>query len=421
MNNEKAPILLLTYNRDEELAKTLINLASCHDSNGYDLFVHIDAPNIFCDGDKACYEKILDRINEYRNKFRTVNVLEETFHCGLANSVISSVTDIINKFGKIIVIEDDILLSKDCLVFLDDALVYYESDKSIWSVTGYTPPIESKNNLDSDVYFSYRSSSWAWATWKDRWNSVDWEVRDFGEFISNKKLQEDFCRGGYDLPEMLARQMYGLIDSWAVRWCYSQSKMNMLSVFPKNNRAIHVFSEKSTHVLSEIRNDAVVPDGMDYYFVNPYMDDEVSKEFASFYGGDNSYWEKWVNNYNDNWYRFEGMFEAMNLWKKNSVSGHNIAEYFVNRGYKEIAVYGKGKIGAHLECELKAHGIDVSFYIDRDKRKRDGVICFMPDDKLPKCDVIVITVAGYINPIIKRLSEKNKCVIKSFLDVLKDR
>ena len=179
MNNDKAPILLLTYNRDEELNKILTNLASCHDSDRYDLFIHIDAPNIFNDGDDECCQKIQNSINEYRDKFKAVNVLEETFHRGLAASVISSVTEIINKYGKVIVIEDDLFLSKDCLNFLNDALTYYENDNRIWSVTGYTPPLESKNNLSGDVYFSYRSSSWAWATWKDRWNSIDWEVKDF--------------------------------------------------------------------------------------------------------------------------------------------------------------------------------------------------------------------------------------------------
>ncbi len=421
MNMEKTPVLLLTYNRDEELRNALANLASSIDSDRYDLFIHIDAPNIFRDEDDGCHKRIQNCIKEYSDKFRRVNVLEEEYHCGLANSVISSVSEVINKYGKIIVIEDDLFLSKDCLNFLNDALTYYENDKSIWSVTGYTPPLESKNNLASDVYFSYRSSSWAWATWKDRWDDIDWEVSDFDEFINDVSLQEDFCRGGYDLPQMLTRQMYGLIDSWAVRWCYSQTKKNMLSVFPKNSRAMHVFSEKSTHVMEVVKNEAFSDDGTGYSFVEPYIDDEVTKEFAQSFSITRSQWEKWSNNDNSNWYRFEGMFEAMNLWKKISASGHNISEYFINRGYKKIGIYGKGKIGGHLQRELAGTDVEVSFFIDRDESKRDKLNCFLLDDKLPNCDVIVITVAGYIKPIIKQLFVANSCDIKSILDVLNDR
>ncbi len=418
---EKAPILLLTYNRDEELKKTITNLVSCHDSNKYDLFVHIDAPNTFRDGDVRCYQNIRECINEYRDMFNTVNILGEAFHRGLANSVISSVTEIIGKYGKIIVIEDDLCLSKDCLNFLDDALNYYENDNRIWSVTGYTPPIDSKNRLCEDVYFSYRSSSWAWATWEDRWNRIDWDVKDFEEFINDSGHQEDFCRGGYDLPQMLARQKNGLIDSWAVRWCYSQSKYNMLSVYPQKNRAVHTFSEKSTHVLTKIRNEIIDIEGSEYAFCEPYIDDEVNEEFALYYGVTKPQWNKWANNDNSNWYKFEGMFEAMYLWKSIIASGHNILEYFVNRGYKKVAIYGKGKIGLHLEQELNGSDVEVSFFIDRDDRKRDIVKCFLPDDTMPDCDVIVITVTGDISAIVTKFLMKCNCDVKSILDVLKDR
>lgn len=421
MNMEKKPILLLTYNRDEELKRILSNMASCHDSDRYDLFVHIDAPNIFGDGDVECYKRIKRHIKEYSGKFSTVNIMEEKYHRGLANSVISSVTEVINRYGKVIVIEDDLCLSKDCLNFLNDALDYYEKDNRVWSVTGYTPFLDSKNRLDKDVYFSYRSSSWAWATWKDRWDNIDWEVKDFDEFISDVRLQEEFCRGGYDLPQMLTRQMCGLIDSWAIRWCYSQSKRKMLSVFPKKTRVKHVFSEKSTHVMTEVRNEAFETDGTDYSFAEIYLDDEVTKEFAQHFSITRSQWDNWANNDNSNWYRFEGMFEAMNLWKKISASGHNISEYFVNRGYKKIAIYGNGKIGGHLQQELSDTDVEVLFFIDRDENKRDNVNCFLPDDELPTCDVIVITVTGYIIPIIKQLSAKNNCDIKSILDVLRDK
>ena len=195
----------------------------------------------------------------------------------------------------------------------------------------------------------------------------------------------------------------------------------MLSVYPKRNRVIHTFSEKSTHNLSEINNESIDSGNSEYLFVEPFLDNEISDELMRFYGVAYDQWKKWATNENENWYRFEGMFEVMNLWKKITTSGHNISEYFVNRGYKNIAIYGKGKIGAHLEQELANSNVYVSFFIDRDEKKRDKAHCFLPVDDLPKCDVIVITVTGYIVPIVKLLHEKNNCDIKSILDVVNDR
>lgn len=97
---------------------------------------------------------------------------------GLAQSVISGVTEIINKYGKAIILEDDLILHPNFLNYMDQGLEKFKDDKRILSVYGYGLKIKKPKGYQGDVYLARRSSSWGWGTWADRWIEIDWEVRD---------------------------------------------------------------------------------------------------------------------------------------------------------------------------------------------------------------------------------------------------
>ena len=157
----------------------------------------------------------------------------------MANSIIDGVSEVIDKFEKVIVLEDDLIVSNDFLEYMNEALEFYKDDKKIWSVSGYGPKMPCLNDYQGNIYLSVRASSWGWATWKDRWNQVDWEVKDFDVLKQDKILQNKFNLGGNDMFKMLDLQMLGKIDSWAIRWCYSQFKLSMYTVFPKRSKVIN--------------------------------------------------------------------------------------------------------------------------------------------------------------------------------------
>ena len=85
------------------------------------------------------------------------------------------------------------------------------------SISGYYPPIGIPNTYYNDIFLSPRASSWGWGTWKNRWDLNDWEIKDFDNFIKNKKIQKRFNIGGEDMTEMLRSQIAGEIDSWVIR------------------------------------------------------------------------------------------------------------------------------------------------------------------------------------------------------------
>ena len=81
--------------------------------------------------------------------------------------------------------KDDLVSSPDFPKYMNDALDYYEKDDEIWSISGYTFNIDIPKDYNSEVYLSCRGCSWGWATWKDRWEKVDWDVSGYNQFNTN--------------------------------------------------------------------------------------------------------------------------------------------------------------------------------------------------------------------------------------------
>ncbi len=207
---------------------------------------------IYSDGAKTESDKVI--IKEIRtylkaiSGFKTITIHESCKNKGLANSIIEGVTDVINRHGKVIVLEDDLIVSQNFLAFMNKALDFYELNNKVFSVSGYGLKVALPKNYEYDVYFTHRGLSWGWATWKDRWDNVDWDVKDFEQLKEDKLVKKKFAQGGTDLFPMLKKQMENNLDSWAIRWFYSQFKNNLFTVFPTISKVKNVgFDVDATH------------------------------------------------------------------------------------------------------------------------------------------------------------------------------
>ena len=246
-----APIILFVYNRPWHTQHTVEALQKNELAAESELFIFADGPKANATEEQK--EKIR-QLREYIHKisgFKSVTICEKDTNHGLANSVISGATEIINKFGKAIVVEDDLVTSRYFLKFMNEALDFFENDERIFSVSGYNAPINTlkiPKNYKKDIYLSYRHGSWGWGTWKNRWSTVDWEVTDFKEFSENTELQKAFNRSGADMSGMLKAQMEGKIDSWAIRFDYSLFKQNKFNIRPVKSLVTNVGLDSSgTH------------------------------------------------------------------------------------------------------------------------------------------------------------------------------
>lgn len=234
-----APVVVFAYTRLEHLKNTLESLEKNSYAKDSDLYIYSDAaktPSV-----EAQVEAVRNYIDEFQRKssFKSISVFKQERNKGLASSIIDAVTEIINKFGCVIVVEDDLCVSSDFLEYMNEALEYYKDNNKIWSIAGYTAQLPCLKDYEYDVYLSYRGSSWGWATWKDRWNRVDWEVNDFNKLKNSKRAIRKLNRGGEDMFRMLNLQMEGKINSWAIRWCYQQSKENMYTVHPRCSKVLN--------------------------------------------------------------------------------------------------------------------------------------------------------------------------------------
>ncbi len=226
--NEYAPVVIFCYRR--KIDQLIESLRKNYESKDTQLFIYSDG--FKSDKDKNDVINVRKDLKKIHG-FKLVHIIESNRNKGLANSIIDGVTEVIKKFDRIIVLEDDLIISEYFLNFMNRSLNHFKESKDIWSVSGYSPKIPYLQNYQKEVYLSLRSSSWGWATWLDRWRKVDWLLSDFDNLKKDKEKIKNFELGGNDMFKMLELQYLGKIDSWAIRWCYSQFLNSSYSVTPK--------------------------------------------------------------------------------------------------------------------------------------------------------------------------------------------
>jgi len=227
-----SPIVLFVYNRPWHTRQSIEALQKNELAKDSELYIYSDAPkNENARGKVAEVREYIKNIDG----FKRVTIIERNKNFGLANSIIDGVTKTVNTYGKIIVLEDDLVTSPYFLKFMNEALDFYKNNDLIMSISGYTYPFEIPQNYKEDVFLFYRSSSWGWASWRERWNKVDFEVKNYSHILKNKKLQKKINKGGEDLFDILKIQMSGKIDSWAIRFALSHSLHDSYVLYPSKS------------------------------------------------------------------------------------------------------------------------------------------------------------------------------------------
>jgi len=228
-----APIVLFVYNRLDHTKQTIKALQHNTLANQSVLYIYSDGPK------NKDAEAVVTALRDYLKSidgFKDVKLFEREKNYGLAKNIIEGVTDIIHTYGRAIVLEDDLITSKYFLEYMNKALETYKHTGNIYSITGFnfsTQFIKYPADYKDDVFLNIRPMSWSWATWKDRWDLVDWAISDYDEFSKNSDQQKEFNKGGTDLSRMLKNQMKGKINSWYIRWTYNAYKQKKLTIYPR--------------------------------------------------------------------------------------------------------------------------------------------------------------------------------------------
>lgn len=279
-----APLVIFTYNRLECTKLMLKAIARNVFAKDTEVYVFSDGPKNEKDEELVvAVRKYLYDFASYEY-FKIFHIIESKNNNGLANSIINGVSEIIEKYKRIIVLEDDLITADIFLKFMNDSLDFYENNQEVWSIGGTCFDLPSLVEYPHDVYFCYRGESWGWATWYDRWVRVDWEVQDFQIFMKDAKKKRLFQRGGEDMVEALKQQMKGKTDSWAIRWCYQEFKEGMVTVLPVKSLVKNIgWGQEGTHCDIDIFHTELLKDEFDYMLENVAIDNNLMNDYRKYF------------------------------------------------------------------------------------------------------------------------------------------
>ena len=238
-----APIIIFAFNRPDALKNTILSLLQNEEAKDSDLYVFVDGARPNKAGELEKVKAVQDIVKRITG-FKSIHYTFSEKNKGLGNSIIQGVTQVINQYGKAIVLEDDLVFATNFLSYMNQGLERYEKEKKVFSICGYSNKVKVPKGYQYDTYFCTRSSSWGWGTWADRWNSVDWELKDWGKYI---KMGRAFNKwGGSDCWKMLNDWRHSKNKSWAIRFCFAQFLQDKVSLFP---------------TISKVRNDGFDGEG----------------------------------------------------------------------------------------------------------------------------------------------------------------
>ena len=224
-----APIALFVYNRPDHTRRTVEALAANTLARETPLHVFSDAPR------NKTARRSVEEVRSYIRTitgFQSVAIIERESNFGLARSIIEGVTNLCESYGRVIVVEDDLVTSPHFLSYVNDALTRYEYEDRVMQVVGYMFPISL--SLEEDAVFLPVTSSWGWGTWKRAWRHFDASGAGYQDLVNDQNLRRAFdLNGKYEFFKMLASQLRGETDSWAIRWYLSVFLMKGLVLYPR--------------------------------------------------------------------------------------------------------------------------------------------------------------------------------------------
>lgn len=222
-----APVALFVYNRPWHTQKTVEALQRNDGAGDTDLVIYSDAPA----KPEACesVQNVRSYVESIRG-FRSVRIILREENWGLARSVVDGVTRLCNEYGKVIVLEDDLVTSPWFLKYMNDALIRYQNDERVISVHGFMFPVKE---VLPETFFLVDPGCWGWATWARGWALYEPDGEKLLSQIKQQKRESEFnYSDSYDYLGMLENQVAGKNDSWAVRWYASAFLRSKLTLYP---------------------------------------------------------------------------------------------------------------------------------------------------------------------------------------------
>jgi hypothetical protein len=218
----------MAFRRPAHLRATLQALLACPEFLDSEIHVYVDGPRN--KSDVADVEATRQVAQELLGAHATYHFADH--NRGLANSIIAAVSALVTSHGRVIVLEDDLLVAPHAIAYFNAALQRYENDSAVMQISGYMFDAVPWLDRTTALMLPF-TTSWGWATWARAWELFDPRATGWEELAADRSLRKAFNQdGAYDFATMLERQMQGRRDSWAIRWCWSVFRANGLVLYP---------------------------------------------------------------------------------------------------------------------------------------------------------------------------------------------
>ena len=245
-----APVALFVYRRPEHTRRTIEALRACPEFGQSPIVVYSDGAR-----DAAAQPAVAETRTVVRDLLPNARVINASTNRGLAASIIAGVSDQVARYGRVIVVEDDLIVDSRFLAFMNAALKRYSDVPGVMQVSGFQHAVEG---LLAPTFLPM-TTSWGWATWKRAWDSFDADCRGADLLALDAELAQRFdLDGAMPYGKMLARQRAGTIDSWAIRWYWTVFIAGGVVLYPPRSLVRNDgFDGSGTHGVASVRHGAL--------------------------------------------------------------------------------------------------------------------------------------------------------------------
>ena len=219
------PVLLFTYNRLAHTRRCVEALLKNPLATESELFIYSDGAKD--DTQQAAVNEVRYYIHNIRG-FKQITIIQRDENWGLARNIIDGVTTQVNRYGKVIVLEDDLVVAPYFLQFMNDALETYKDEPKV----GHIQACDfTQDPTLPDTFLIKWTGSWGWSTWDRAWKHFNPNGQELLQELEERKLTYTFdFNGKYGYTRMLRRQITGKNNSWAIRWNASLFLKGILSL-----------------------------------------------------------------------------------------------------------------------------------------------------------------------------------------------
>ncbi len=262
-------VVSIGYSRTWTLERSLSRLAECNGVADHDCFLFLDAPSCEADCEK-CNQMFLLANRVKKTSIPNLTIIRRDYNLGVPGNLITAVNEIFMRYNKIIFFEDDVCVSRTFLQFMDDALDFYYDDKRIFCINGFKSPyVRVPRSYDKDVYLSPRNMAWGFGIWRDRWASVDFDLKDWLKIKHDVAMLARLDRAGVDLINLINAQSEGRIHTWDIQCTYHMVKNGLYAIEPKLSLTKNIgFGVDGVHC----KGDNPVFSHMKYYDFKPLLE-----------------------------------------------------------------------------------------------------------------------------------------------------